>query len=66
MEGEQVPLFHHIRQRWQEHLRFRTYQVEGRTPVGRATLEVLDLNHSRRQRIRQVEEAFGLYPPPPR
>jgi hypothetical protein len=23
----------------------------------------LDLNQSRRQRIRQVEEAFGLYPP---
>ena len=64
--GEQVPLFHPIRQRWQEHFRFKTYQVEGKTAVGRATLEVLDLNHSRRQRIRQVEEAFGLYPPPPR
>lgn len=64
--GEQVALFHPIRQRWSEHLRFKAYQVEGKTAVGRATVEVLDLNHTRRQRIRQVEQAFGLYPPPTR
>jgi len=28
-----------------------------------ATFHVEHLNHSRRQRIREVEEAFDLYPP---
>ena len=31
--------------------------------VRRATVNLLNLNHFRRQRIREVEEAFGLYPP---
>lgn len=61
--GEQVPLFHPIRQRWSEHFRFKGYEMEGCTPVGRATVATLNLNHVRRQRIREVEEAFGLYPP---
>lgn len=64
LTGEQLPLFHPVRQRW-EHFRFKGYEVEGRTAVGRATVAMLDLNHFRRQRIRQVEEAFGLYPPTP-
>ena len=61
--GERVQLFHPLRQRWSEHFRFNRYQIEGLTTVGRITVEVLNLNHSRRQRIREVEEAFGLYPP---
>jgi hypothetical protein len=61
--GQDVPLFHPIRQVWSEHFRFTGYQIEGLTPVGRATVETLNLNHSRRQRIREVEEAFGLHPP---
>ena len=61
--GEDVQLFHPILQLWSEHFRFNGYQIEGLTAVGRATMEVLNLNHSRRQRIREVEEAFGLYPP---
>src|SRR5947209_18009610 len=61
--GEQVPLFHPIRQRWSEHFRFKGYEMEAWTPVGRATVAMLNLNHVRGQRIREVEEAFGLYPP---
>ena len=63
--GELVQLFHPLLQRWSEHFRFNRYQIEGLTAVGRIILEVLNLNHSRRQRIREVEEAFGLYPPAP-
>jgi hypothetical protein len=63
--GERAPLFHPVQHRWAEHFRFNGNEVEGRTAVGRATVAVLDLNHSRRQRIRQAEEAFGLYPPTP-
>ena len=61
--GESVQLFHPILQLWSDHFRFNGYQIEGLTAVGRATIEALNLNHSRRQRIREVEEAFGLFPP---
>ena len=60
--GEEVLLFHPIRQLWSEHFRFEGYQIAGLTAVGRATVDTLNLNHSRRQRIRQVEEIFGLFP----
>jgi len=63
--SEDVPLFHPIRQLWSQHFRFKGYQIEGLTAMGRATVEALNLNHSRRQRIREVEAAFGLYPPIP-
>jgi len=61
--GEYVRLFHPLLQIWSEHFRFHGYQIEGSTAVGRATVTALNLNISRRQRIREVEEAFGLYPP---
>ena len=61
--GESVQLFNPILQTWPEHFRFSGYQIEGLTPEGRATVEALNLNHPRRQRIREVEEAFGFYPP---
>lgn len=64
LTDEQVALFHPLQQRWPEHFRFKGYEIEGRTAVGRATVVMLDLNHFRRQRIRQVEETFGLYPSP--
>jgi hypothetical protein len=62
LTSEQVALFHPLRQQWSEHFRFKGHEMEGLTSIGRATVVLLDLNHSRRQRIRQVEESFGLYP----
>jgi hypothetical protein len=61
--GGDVRLFHPLLQLWPEHFHFSGYQIEGLTAVGRATVEALDLNHPRRQRIREVEGAFGLFPP---
>jgi hypothetical protein len=61
--GAEVPLFHPVRQSWPEHFRLNGYEIEGLTAAGRATVHLLKLNHSRRQRIREVERAFGLYPP---
>jgi hypothetical protein len=61
--GTCVRLFHPILQLWPEHFRCNGWQIEGLTDVGRATVEALNLNHPRRQRIREVEEAFGLHPP---
>jgi len=60
--GDEAPLFHPIRQQWSEHFQFKRYEIEGLTAVGRATVVTLELNHPRRRLIRQVEEAFGLYP----
>ena len=61
--GQSVPLFHPILQEWSAHFRLSGYQIEGLNAVARATIEALNLNHPRRQRIREVEEAFGLFPP---
>ena len=61
--NESVLLFHPLLQDWRDHFRFDEYRIEGLTAQGRATVEALNLNHPRRQRIRQVEEAFGLFPP---
>ncbi len=61
--GAYAPLFHPLIQDWAEHFRFSGHQIEGLTPVGRATVRALSLNHPRRQRIREMEEALGLYPP---
>lgn len=61
--GVWAPLFHPIRQVWTEHFRFKGYEIEGLTVGGRATIGALDLNRTRRQLIRKVEETFGLFPP---
>jgi hypothetical protein len=58
-----VQLFRPILQDWSDHFRLSGYQTEGLNAVGRATIEALNLNHPRRQRIREIEEAFGLFPP---
>ena len=61
--GKSVLMFHPASQSWPEHFRCHGHQIEGLTPVGRASVEALNLNHPRRQRIREVEALFGLYPP---
>jgi hypothetical protein len=50
--GEFVPLFHPRRDRWREHLLLRDVKVEGHTPVGRATVQVLAMNDARRLELR--------------
>ena len=57
-----VPLFRPLLQAWTDHFWFRGYEIEGVTPVGRATVAALHLNHPRRQRIRAAEQKFGLFP----
>lgn len=61
--GAPVRLFHPGRQIWSDHFRFSGYRIEGLTATGRVTVAVLDLNHSRRRRIRAAEQRFGLHPP---
>ena len=63
VSGARVPLFHPVQQVWTDHFRFNGHQIEGLTPVGRATALVLGFNDARRRRIRAAEEEFGLHPP---
>lgn len=61
--GLVVALFDPRRGDWSTHFRWEGYRLCGRTPIGRATVLALDLNHARRIRIRQAEELFGWFPP---
>ncbi|MBI4616722.1 MAG: HNH endonuclease [Planctomycetes bacterium] len=58
--GETTELFHPRRQRWEDHFVFRGLEVLGRTPCGRATVGLLEMNGDRRLRIRELERALGL------
>jgi hypothetical protein len=61
--GQIVPLFHPRNDTWTAHFAWRDVTVTGLTPAGRATIDLLDLNHPRRLAIRSAEKAFGLFPP---
>ena len=59
LTGHIENLFHPRRDRWHEHFAFREAYIEGLTPFGRATVEVLMLNDARRIELRQELLAFG-------
>jgi hypothetical protein len=50
--GTLTPLFHPWRDSWQDHLAFEGSQIVGLSDVGRATIQVLNLNDSRRVELR--------------
>ena len=52
VSGEIVSLFHPRRDRWDEHFLLRGIRIEGKTPVGRATVYVLSMNDARRLELR--------------
>lgn len=62
--GKEVSLFNPRRQSWPEHFRWEGVQVVGLTPVGRATVNALDLNRSLMVAIRTEEAFFNRHPPP--
>ena len=61
--NETVPMFHPRRDSWADHFRWDGLLVVALTPIGRALIATFDLNHLRRQRIRQAEQLFDLFPP---
>ncbi len=65
LTGIQVQLFHPVAHNWGTHFWITEYRIEGLTEIGRATVALLEFNHPRRLRIREVEEVFGLFPPRP-
>lgn len=60
---QEVSLFSPRLHTWEEHLSWDEYTAVGITPIGRALVAVLDLNHQRRLLIREAEEVFDLFPP---
>ena len=58
-----VRLFNPRIDRWEDHFAWLGHVVVGRTPIGRALVAAFDLNHPRRQRIREAEQHFDLFPP---
>jgi len=58
--GEIVPLFHPRRDSWQVHFRWQNAEIVGRTPTGRATVRLLNMNAKRRLQLRMQQKALGL------
>jgi hypothetical protein len=61
--SETVRLFNPRTDHWEEHFGWDGYHVVGRTPIGLAAIDALELNHDRRIRIRKAEALFDLFPP---
>jgi hypothetical protein len=62
--GVVVALFHPLRDRWDDHFRLvvPSAMIEGKTGVGRATVERLGMNRTAARDARQIWIALGLYP----
>ncbi|MCG8584693.1 MAG: HNH endonuclease [Pirellulales bacterium] len=52
--GEQVNLFRPREDRWDEHFEIRGGVIVGTTPVGRATVALLNMNDFRRVELRET------------
>jgi hypothetical protein len=61
--NKRVDLFHPRRDRWGQHFRWSGVEVEGITPKGRATVELLKLNRPSILAIREEETLRGRFPP---
>jgi hypothetical protein len=57
--GELVPLFHPRRDRWADHFAWEGTIIVGRTPIGRATVQLLAMNDCQRVEVRQNLRAEG-------
>jgi hypothetical protein len=61
--GTVIRLFHPRQDRWEDHFEWRGAVLVGRTPIGRATIDVLAINLPYRIRLRQVLILEGVFPP---
>jgi hypothetical protein len=57
--GQLVPLFHPRRDRWKDHFGWKGATIVGRTPIGRATAELLAMNDWQRTELRENLQALG-------
>lgn len=57
------PLFNPRRDQWNEHFVWRGPRLSGKTPVGRTTIEVLQVNRADRVEQRRLLIRAGVFPP---
>jgi 5-methylcytosine-specific restriction endonuclease McrA len=62
--GEIVPLFNPRHDRWQDHFGWNGALLTGRTPTGRATIDVLCINLPHRVAFRASLVSEGVFPAP--
>lgn len=64
ISGKNVSLFNPREQSWYQHFQWRDNFsiVEGKTPTGRATVELLKLNRNGVVNLRKALYAFGVHP----
>ncbi len=60
--GRIVRLYHPRNDGWRRHFRWEGPRLVGQTPVGRATLAVLELNHPDAVSVRQALIEEGVFP----
>lgn len=60
VSGRLVRLFHPRKDTWSDHFEWFGAWVRGRTPVGRTTVQVLNLNHPDMLAVRRELRAEGL------
>ena len=58
-----VRLFHPRLHKWSAHFRWDGPALNGRTPIGRTTIEVLEINLPRRLVLRRMLIEEGVFPP---
>jgi hypothetical protein len=56
-----VRLFHPRQDKWEEHFAFDGPKIVGRTPAGRATVWLLEMNSDERLRWRSALRRYGLF-----
>jgi hypothetical protein len=63
--NKHVRIFHPRKDKWTTHFRITaTWKVVGRTSVGRATVDALDMNRPALLRIRRIWAQLGEFDPP--
>jgi hypothetical protein len=60
--GFTVELYHRRQQNWSDHFTIRDGQIIGISPAGRATARLLDMNESRRVKLRRELIDQGEFP----
>ena len=58
-----APLFHPRRDRWEDHFQWQEMKLVGKTPTGRATVEVLRINLADRAALRRSLMDEGVFLP---
>lgn len=61
--GQEARLFHPRKDRWSDHFQWEDFEIRGITEIGKATVEMLDLNRALICAIREEESQWGRHPP---